>query len=324
MLRPPQLAAKIQADPIGAKAALASLEEQHKFDLASQAQQVGINTVEATSGDKVAAWARPAILWGLGALLMLSSGLPFLVWGFVNIGVSLTNPPRLDATATGILARAARRHCRGPRCYLDGPSQGFLTVLRLGLVLLSLMTAAAHADGPSAEAGVNLVRDGGPWGLASLFASVIVWLAFRDGKKDEEIKALNKALVAAAGKAETVAGDNTAALKSLEQANRATGDMNTERWDTESKGMSLDIAKVGLGVSGNAAAIGDLKSTIEGLRKDVGDLWRRPAMMVIFCAGCRSHPHGFGADILAADPRLFRSDRTAPSRAAASADHGEA
>ena len=101
---PTQLAAKIQADPIGAKAALASLEEQHKFDLASQAQQVGINTVEATSGDKVAAWARPAILWGLGALLMLSSGLPFLVWGFVNIGVSLTNPPRLDATATGILA----------------------------------------------------------------------------------------------------------------------------------------------------------------------------------------------------------------------------
>ena len=148
-------------------------------------------------------------------------------------------------------------------------------MLRLGLVLLSLMTAAAHADGPSAEAGVNLVRDGGPWGLASLFASVIVWLAFRDGKKDDEIKALNEALVAAAGKAEKVAGDNTAALKSLEQANRATGDMNTERWDTV-KGMSLDIAKVGLGVSGNAAAIGDLKTTIEGLRKDVGDLWRRP------------------------------------------------
>ncbi len=101
---PQQLADRMAADPAGAKAALASLEAEHTFDLASQAQQVGLRTVEAQSGDKVAARAIPAMLWGLGALLMLSGGLPFLVWALVNVGIRLTAPPTLDPSTLGILS----------------------------------------------------------------------------------------------------------------------------------------------------------------------------------------------------------------------------
>lgn len=101
---PAQLSAKIDADPNGAKAALASLEEEHSFDLASQAQQVGTNTTEAQSGSLFVAGWRPMIGWSLGGLVMLSFTLPYLVWGIAVAGWTLPAPPPLDPQAIAILS----------------------------------------------------------------------------------------------------------------------------------------------------------------------------------------------------------------------------
>ncbi len=101
---PAQIAAKIQDDPQGAKAALASLESQHQFALAqqkqaddyavaSQAQQVAIGTAEVENPRWYVAGWRPAIGWGLGALVLASFALPYLVWG--SLGSTSRRLPRL-------------------------------------------------------------------------------------------------------------------------------------------------------------------------------------------------------------------------------------
>ncbi len=112
---PDQLAAKITADPSGARAALASLEEAHSFTLAqqkqaddyavaSQAQQVAIGTAQISNPSLFIAGPRPMIEWGLGGLLMVAKTLPFAVWGLANIGLHLTAPPDMDITTLGFIA----------------------------------------------------------------------------------------------------------------------------------------------------------------------------------------------------------------------------
>lgn len=110
-----QITAKIQDDPQGARAALASLESQHQFALAqqkqaddyavaSQAQQVAIGTAEVENPSFFLGGARPAIMWGLGALVLASFTLPYLVWGLLVFGLHIPAPPALDPTAIAILA----------------------------------------------------------------------------------------------------------------------------------------------------------------------------------------------------------------------------
>ncbi len=112
---PAQITAKIQDDPQGARAALASLESQHQFALAqqkqaddyavtSQAQQVAIGTAEVENPRWYVAGWRPAIGWGLGALVLASFTLPYLVWGLLVFGLHIPAPPALDPTAIAILA----------------------------------------------------------------------------------------------------------------------------------------------------------------------------------------------------------------------------
>ncbi len=101
---PAQLAAKINADPAGAKAALASLEEQHSFDLASQAQQVALDTVEARNPSVFVGGWRPLLAWSLGALVMLTFALPYPLWVLAALGVALPPPPALDPQALAMLS----------------------------------------------------------------------------------------------------------------------------------------------------------------------------------------------------------------------------
>ena len=112
---PAQLATKIDADPAGAKAALASLEEQHTFSLAqqrqtdefalgSQAQQVAIGTAEISNPSFFIAGPRPMLQWSLGSLLVIAKTLPFAVWGLLNLGIRLSAPPDMDTATFAFIA----------------------------------------------------------------------------------------------------------------------------------------------------------------------------------------------------------------------------
>ncbi len=111
---PAQITAKIQDDPQGARAALASLESQHQFALAqqkqaddyavtSQAQQVAIGTAEVENPSFFLGGARPAIMWGLGGLMMLSFCLPYPLWLATWFGAHPPPPPTIDPQALYIL-----------------------------------------------------------------------------------------------------------------------------------------------------------------------------------------------------------------------------
>jgi len=112
---PAQITAKIQDDPQGARAALASLESQHQFALAqqkqaddyavtSQAQQVAIGTAQISNPSLFIAGPRPMLEWSLGGLLMVAKTLPFAVWALANAGMRLTAPPDMDITTLGFIA----------------------------------------------------------------------------------------------------------------------------------------------------------------------------------------------------------------------------
>lgn len=112
---PQQIADVVATDPAGAKAKLSVIEEQHRFALqgqketddyavASQAQQVAIGTAEVENPRWYVAGWRPAIGWGLGALVLASFTLPYLAWGLLVFGLHIPAPPALDPTAIAILA----------------------------------------------------------------------------------------------------------------------------------------------------------------------------------------------------------------------------
>ena len=118
---PQQIADTVAADPEGAKAKLASLEEQHRFELAqqkqaddrtvtTQAQQTSVNLVEAQSESRVARWARPAMLWGFGALVLASFTLPYGVWFLRCFGVDVPQPPAVDPPGHRDPVGATRHH----------------------------------------------------------------------------------------------------------------------------------------------------------------------------------------------------------------------
>lgn len=112
---PQQIADTVNADPASAKDKLASLEEQHRFELAQQkqaderavagqAQQTSVNLVEAQSESRFARAARPAMIWGFGALVLTSFALPYAVWFLLCWGFKIPAPPAVDPHAIEILS----------------------------------------------------------------------------------------------------------------------------------------------------------------------------------------------------------------------------
>lgn len=115
---PQQVADKIAADPDAARQALASLEEQHRFELARQKQADDADLAKseeldrtALSGDAMQAeldrqaaassnffvyGPRPAVMWGLGAVTLLYAMAPLFRWVLRGLtGRDWGDPPEL-------------------------------------------------------------------------------------------------------------------------------------------------------------------------------------------------------------------------------------
>lgn len=104
---PDQAAATVAADPTGAADKLAAVQEEHSFllqgakmeaDAAATvaAQQQALNLDAQKQDSFFVRGPRPAMLWGLGLLLMLYKGSPWVVWVLTNAGHVLTPPPPMD------------------------------------------------------------------------------------------------------------------------------------------------------------------------------------------------------------------------------------
>ena len=148
-------------------------------------------------------------------------------------------------------------------------------VIALAVWVLSVGMAWADAAPPDAS---SLVRDYGGWGLSSLFATVIGILWFKSGAQAEEIKSLNKDLIAATGRAEKIAGDNTAALQAFDAAARVRAEKDAEKW-ASIKQLGEDATKTAMVVTSNATSMSrievgleTIRSAIVGLTKAVSDL----------------------------------------------------
>lgn len=142
-------------------------------------------------------------------------------------------------------------------------------IYRFTAALLSVVAIAtpAWADGSGADptslsAWAAFLKDGGPWAFL-VIAGYVIWT------QRNEIRDLNKSLVTATGKAESVAGAVTNALSSLEAASKVAEGRNTERWEAV-KGMSTDLVRVATLVAANAGAIESLRTAVGGLSSPQG------------------------------------------------------
>lgn len=109
-----QTAAKIMSDPVDAQSKLASVQEDHQYtldlvkqandyQLQSQAQQVGLNTIESQNPSAFIGGWRPALSWMLVAALGFYVFLPYVAWFFQQFGLNITAPPPIDAMVVGLL-----------------------------------------------------------------------------------------------------------------------------------------------------------------------------------------------------------------------------
>lgn len=112
---PSTTAQKIEDNPDQAKEQLTTLTGDQQFQLAltkqvqdntlaSQAQQVSLNTIEEQNPSWFVAGWRPLIGWSLGGVLVASSILPYIVWLLLQLGVALTPPPEMSTTSLSFLA----------------------------------------------------------------------------------------------------------------------------------------------------------------------------------------------------------------------------
>ena len=145
-------------------------------------------------------------------------------------------------------------------------------MLRLVIALaVWVLSGPARAEGAPGLDVSALLRDGGPWGALTVAAVIIWYLWSRLGTKDDEIRDLNKDLITATGRAEKVAGDNTAALQAFDARAAVRSEKDADKW-AAIKQLGEDATRTTAVVTGNAEAMRRSEVALEAIRVAIVDL----------------------------------------------------